>query len=400
MASHARPILTAAVLAVGSEITTGSTRDTNSGDLAEELSAMGVDVVAITALPDRRPALMKALTDAFGSVDLVVTTGGLGPTPDDLTREAIAEASGLEPFVDAALLATLRGLFERRGLTMPEGNIKQAWLVGGATSLANPNGSAPGWWLDRPDGRVVVALPGPPREMHPMWRDHVVPLLHARGAGTTQAVETLRLTGIGESAVVALVGEEVMRAGVPEVATYARADAVDLQVAARGDGSAAMVEDMVQRLLPVLEPYVFARGSETWLEAVGRRLAGRTLAVVEIGTAGRCGALFGPAEWLLFAETLAPGGALASRHPDIRTFAAYVRGFADADIGLAIRARERGGDTAVTIAIDLGEAASDPDRVHRVTRTAFLIGDEGRRRAAITAAAELWQLLGSAKSDG
>lgn len=394
------------MLAVGSELTTGSTRDTNSGELAAGLSAMGIDVARLCALPDRLSTLSEALRTALATVDLVITTGGLGPTPDDLTREAIADACAAEPFVDDVLVGALRNLFERRGLAMPDANIKQAWLISGARSLLNPNGSAPGWWVDRPDGRVVVALPGPPAEMRPMWRDRVTPLLRQRGAGTAHAVGTLRLTGVGESALVSLIGHEVLRGTSPEVATYARADAVDLQVSARGVGAEAVVESMVQRLLPVLEPYLFARGSETWLDAIGRRLSGRTVAVVEIGTAGHLGSLLGPAEWLIFAETLAPGGALASEHQDIRLFASHVRRFAGADIGLAIRARERGGDTAVTIAIDLGDAAADvgdaaadPAPVHRVTRTAFLAGDEGRRRAAITAADELWRLLGPPKSD-
>lgn len=383
------------MLGVGSELTTGSTRDTNSGELAAELSGLGIDVLSISTLPDRLPALSDALATAVATAGIVITTGGLGPTPDDLTREAIAAACGVDTFVDVDLLGTLRDLFERRGLTMPAANIKQAWLIPGAISLRNPNGSAPGWWVDRPDGKVVIALPGPPREMRPMWRDHVVPLLRGRGAGTTRASHTLRLTGIGESAVVDLVGDDVMRATSPEVATYARADAVDLQISASGDGAAGLVGGMVDQLTPLLEPYLFARGSETWLDALDRRIAGRALAVIEIGTAGQLGALLGPAKWLLFAETLAPGGALANAHRDLRILASHVRQLGGSDIGLAVRAHERRRDTAVTIAIDLGDGAA----VNQVTRTAFLAGDEGRRRAGITAAAELWRLLGQRRTD-
>lgn len=387
METHERSLLTATVLAIGSELTTGSTRDTNSGELAAALSALGIDVAGISALPDHLPILVDVLSTALATVDLVVTTGGLGPTPDDLTREAIASACGVGPSVDPSLLVELRDLFERRALDMPDANIKQAWLIPGATSLPNPNGSAPGWWIDRPDGKVVIALPGPPREMGPMWRDRVMPLLRGRGAGTGHALETLRLTGIGESAVVELVGGEVMSGRDPQVATYARSDAVDLQVSARGGGAAVAVAAMVRRLLPVLERHIFARGSETWLDALGTRLADRTLAVVETGTGGQLVALLGPADWLLLAKTLAP----AKTHHELRNHASQVRQIAGADIGLAVRARERHGDTAVTIAIDLGDGGA----VHQVARTAFLAGDEGRRRAAIAAAAELWRFLGS-----
>src|SRR6185369_1176085 len=143
----------------------------------------------------------NAFESAVGRADLVVSTGGLGPTPDDLTREAIAAVVGETPVVDPAIEAWLRELWSRRGMPFPEMNLKQAWLLPSAGALPNPNGTAPGWWVDRADGGVVVALPGPPREMRPMWADHVVARLAQRGAGVPTAVRTLRLAGIGESQV-------------------------------------------------------------------------------------------------------------------------------------------------------------------------------------------------------
>jgi nicotinamide-nucleotide amidase len=150
------------LLAVGSELTTGETRDTNSGDLARSLSDAGVDVLWISALPDRMATVTAALGEALSAADLVVTSGGLGPTPDDLTREAIAEVLGERPAVDPELARWLRNLFERRGIAFAETNLKQAWLIPPATAIPNERGTAPGWWIDRADGRVVVALPGPP----------------------------------------------------------------------------------------------------------------------------------------------------------------------------------------------------------------------------------------------
>ena len=189
----------AELLAVGSELTNGETRDTHGGDLARELTALGVVVSRLSALPDDLAVVTDAILQAMARSDLVVTTGGLGPTPDDLTREAIAAALGLELQEDLARLAWLRDRFERRGRPMAEANRKQAWLIDGATALPNPNGSAPGWWVQRPDGGVIVALPGPPLELHPMWRDEVLPRLRERGLGADRAVRTLRLTGVGES---------------------------------------------------------------------------------------------------------------------------------------------------------------------------------------------------------
>src|SRR5215207_1969351 len=123
-----RRITTAVLLAVGSELTTGETRDSNGGELAGSLARAGVTVRRITALPDHLPAVTAAFADALDEVDLVVSTGGLGPTPDDLTREAVAAAIGETPSIDPELEAWLRGLFDRRGMALPEVNLKQAWL--------------------------------------------------------------------------------------------------------------------------------------------------------------------------------------------------------------------------------------------------------------------------------
>ena len=178
-----RPLLSAELLSIGSEITVGETRDTNAGDLARSLSGIGIVVRRIQALPDDLDAVSGAFADALERADLVISTGGLGPTPDDLTREAIAAVVGEKPTVDPDLESWLRGLWSRRGMTMPDMNLKQAWLIPSAEALPNANGTAPAWWVSRPDGRLIVALPGPPREMRPIWSEQVLPRLRERGAG-------------------------------------------------------------------------------------------------------------------------------------------------------------------------------------------------------------------------
>ncbi|MEA2578185.1 MAG: hypothetical protein QOD78_1773, partial [Chloroflexota bacterium] len=229
-----RRILTAELLSIGSELVVGDTRDTNAGELARTLTDAGVTVGRITALPDRLDVVAGAFAAAFERADLVVSTGGLGPTPDDLTREAIAEVLGESPVVDPDLERWLRELWARRDLPFPELNLKQAWLIPSAEPLPNPNGTAPGWFVSRPDGRVAIALPGPPREMRPMWADDALPRLRSRGLGADVAVRTYRLTGIGESQVAEILGEEILRTSNPEVATYARAEAVDVRISAVG----------------------------------------------------------------------------------------------------------------------------------------------------------------------
>ncbi|HYH92899.1 MAG TPA: molybdopterin-binding protein, partial [Candidatus Saccharimonadales bacterium] len=307
-----RRLLTAELLSIGSELTVGDTRDTNAGELARSLTGEGVAVGRLTGLPDRLETVAEAFASGVERADLVVSTGGLGPTPDDLTREAIALVLGETPVVDPGLEGWLRDLWARRDMPFPESNRKQAWLVPSAEALPNPNGTAPGWLVVRPDGRVIVALPGPPREMRPMWHDEALPRLRARGLGADVASRTYRLTGIGESQVAELLGDALLRTPNPEVATYARVEAVDVRVSAIGgpaaDGSTKTAMELLEPVATIVEArlgaHVWATGDTTWAGAIGARLAELDwrLAVVEIGTGGQVAALFGDVDWLAFDE--------------------------------------------------------------------------------------------------
>ena len=411
-AASRRRLLTAELLSIGTELTVGETRDTNAGELAGRLTAAGVSVGRLTALPDDLSLVTEAFETAIARSDLVVSTGGLGPTPDDLTREAIAAACGETVTVDPALEAWLRELWERRGMPFPELNLKQAWRIPSCEPLPNPNGTAPGWFVTRPDGRVVVALPGPPREMRPMWADEVMPRLRERGLGADVASRTYRLAGIGESQVAELLGESLLRATNPIVATYARVEAVDVRVSAIGEGgrsAEALVDATAEEVLRHVGGFVWALGDTTWSQAVGARLGelGWTMAVVEIGTGGSLNALFGDAPWIRFDESIAPDAPAASAHDhaptgttddeaedeegdrpdDLEAYAVRARELGGAEVGLAVRARPRTGDTAVSIAI------STPHGTHRVRRLVFLTGPMGRSRAALTSAATVLDVL-------
>jgi len=388
----ARPILTAVLLAIGSELTTGETRDTNSGDLSRSLAEAGVDVAWISALPDRLGTVTAALNDALEAADLVVTTGGLGPTPDDLTREAIADVCVEQPTVDPELERWLRHLFERRGIDFAETNLKQAWLIPSSTAIPNDRGTAPGWWIDRPGGRVVVALPGPPSEMRPMWQDWVLPRLHERGLGQERVTRTYRLTGIGESSVAALLGEPLLRAANPIVATYARSDAVDVRISAVADSgrpAGVIVDEADAHIASILGKYVWGRDRDTWPEVLGRDLARLewTAALLELGTGGAAARLLGDAPWLKAARAAIPDepGAVGSGLPlpDLVGLAEQIRRESGASIGLAVRTIESGEDTQVELAL------ASPLGTRHGSLTAFLGGVEGRRRAGIAAAAFL-----------
>lgn len=400
-----RRLLIAELLSIGAELTVGDTRDTNAGELARSLTGQGVRVARLTALPDRLDDVTEAIRLGIGRSDLVVSTGGLGPTPDDLTREAIAAACGETPTVDPKLEARLRELWRRRGLPFPELNLKQAWRIPSAATLDNPNGTAPGWFVTRTDGRVIVALPGPPREMRPMWVDQALPRLRSIGLGTEVAARTYRLTGIGESQVADMLGERLLRATNPIVATYARTEAVDVRisaVAAPPSSAEQLVEGAAAIVLEQLGPYVWATGETTWSEAIGARLAelGWTLAAVEIGTGGSLSTLLGGADWFRFDEVIAEDAPAARAHGtdagigpdeepggDLIRYARRARELGGAEVGLAVRTRFRSGDTAVSIAL------CTPVGERRVSRVVFLTGSLGRSRSALAAAGFLFEVL-------
>jgi nicotinamide-nucleotide amidase len=392
--SPARRILHAELLSIGSELTVGDTRDTNAAELARSLTAAGVTVGRITALPDRLEIVADAFAAALVRADVVVSTGGLGPTPDDLTREAIARVCGETPVVDADLERWLRDMWARRDMPFPETNLKQAWLIPSAEALPNPHGTAPGWFVSRADGRIVIALPGPPREMRPMWVDHALPRLRSHDLGADLVVRTYRLMGIGESQVAEILGEELLRATNPEVATYARAEAVDVRISAVGGdtrGSTRSAEQLVDEAAAIvterLAANIWAQGDQTWAGAIGARLAdlGWRLALVELGTRGQVTGLLGDVDWLALAESRLDDDAAGDA--TLTDLAREIRGRAGVEVGLAVRARARGADTAVTVAV------MTPDSEHRETRRAFLGGSHGRTRAALIAASVLFVAL-------
>ena len=285
-------------------------------------------------------------------------------------------------------------------------NLKQAWLIPSAEALPNPNGTAPGWFARRSDGRVVVALPGPPREMRPMWADHATRLLRSVGLGADVASRTYRLTGIGESQVADTPRRDAAAIVQPDRRHVRpgrgrrrqdlggrRWDAVCRDTRRSGCGDRA---GTARR--PCLGDRRRRPGARRSARGLDDR--GWTLAVVEIGTGGSVDALLGDAPWLRFDESVAADAPAATTHPtgpddaagdevedDLPRFATRARELGGAEVGLAVRARPRAGDTAVSIAI------STPTAERRVRRVVFLGGQMGRSRAALAAASVLLETL-------
>jgi nicotinamide-nucleotide amidase len=277
----------AEILSVGTELLLGQIIDTNAAYLARRLAALGIDLFHISQVGDNLTRATTAVEQALARSDLLVCTGGLGPTEDDLTREAIATALGEEPRVDPALEREVRGWFGSRGLTMPERNLKQAWLIPSARAIPNPNGTAPGWWVRKKE-KEIVAMPGVPREMTAMWEERVERELAARGSPLV--VRTLKVLGIGESAVEEALGD-LVRSSFPTLATYAKNDGVHVRIAAKADDRARAAEAVarVERLARErLGEHVWGVDDDSLLALIGGELdrRGWRLALRESGSGG------------------------------------------------------------------------------------------------------------------
>jgi nicotinamide-nucleotide amidase len=274
------------LLSIGAELLLGETVDTNAAHLASELAAIGLPASASRVLPDDRATIADAFADAMAHAAVVIATGGLGPTHDDVTREGLADALGEPLEEDAALLETLEARFGS-GRAMPQTNRRQALLVPSARPLRNPIGSAPGWWVER-DGCVVVLLPGVPSEMRVMWSDEARPRLEARFPSAPLAIRTVKAFGVGESAMAERLGAliESPPEGV-DAGIYARDDGVHVRFSTRGDRS--LLEQPVAAVLAALGGDAYGTDDDDLPHAALRRLGelgAGTLASSEAGTGG------------------------------------------------------------------------------------------------------------------
>jgi nicotinamide-nucleotide amidase len=193
-------MMKAEIIAVGSELLTPDRLDTNSLFLTEELNKLGIEILRKTIVGDDRELLREAFRDALNRVPLIVSSGGLGPTEDDLTRETVAELLDRKLKRDDRIVDAIKARFRSFGREMPETNIRQAMVPEGAEPLNNPRGTAPGLWIE--DGEHMIALlPGPPRELKPMFLEEVLPRVARRVSGVRMFHRELRVTGLGESLV-------------------------------------------------------------------------------------------------------------------------------------------------------------------------------------------------------
>lgn len=278
----------AEIIATGTEILLGEIVDTNTAFLAGELALLGIDIHFTSSVGDNYDRLTGVLRQAWQRSDIIITTGGLGPTQGDITRNVIASLIGEEVYVDDRLKQNLIDFFSRLGVEMPENNIKQATLIRSAVALLNPLGTAPGWWVEN-DGKVIIALPGPPGELQPMWRSQVAPRLQKR-SGAIIVSRILKTWGLSEGKVDELVTPFLSSAN-PTVAIYARQDGIILRITAKSaleDSAREMIAVMEASIRSVLGNHVWGVDEETMADVVMRLLTekGLTLAVCESITGG------------------------------------------------------------------------------------------------------------------
>ena len=270
----------AEIISIGTEILMGEILDTNARYMAQRLPAMGIDLFYMHQIGDNLDRLAELIDAARKRSDVVLCTGGLGPTEDDVTRDAIARAIGEEQAVDPELERTLRGFFESRGGRMPEQNVKQAALVPSAASLPNPRGTAPGWWVEK-DGAIIVAMPGPPAEMTGMWERDVAPRLTQRSPNEVLISRTLKTAGLGESSLDEMLGD--LRAGEdPTIGVYHKADGVHVRLASKAvDETAALIkiEPVERQIREMLGVAVWGADDDTFQEGVAALLTEKALTI-------------------------------------------------------------------------------------------------------------------------
>ncbi len=279
----------AEILSIGTELLLGQIIDTNAAWLAEQLPMLGIDLFFISQVGDNRGRLTETLRAAINRSDLVICTGGLGPTEDDLTREAISDLLNEPMEVKPELEKPLREFFARRGVAMPEKNVKQASLIASSQPLDNPIGTAPGWWVEN-NGKVIVAMPGVPHEMKQMWQNQAAPRLRVRLPGEIILSRTLKVLGKGESAIEEMV-IDLIGSSNPTLATYAKPDGIHLRATAKASdelSARGILFEIEMRLRDRLGTLIYGIDDETIEGVIGEMLQDRklTLAVMEAGSGG------------------------------------------------------------------------------------------------------------------
>jgi nicotinamide-nucleotide amidase len=283
----------AEIIAVGSELLTSQRVDTNSLFITDQLNALGVEVRRKMVVGDDRDLLTASIREALARVEIVILTGGLGPTEDDLTRDAVAAATGRKLVFREDLRAAIAERFQRMNRKMAEINLRQAYTVEGAEALANPNGTAPGQYLEY-ENRVVLLLPGPPHEMKPMFTTHCLPRLSLRVPAQVIRTRFYRVAGMGESDLDQLIAPVYTKYTNPVTTILAAPSDIQIHLRARcatAEEAEALLAEVGPPIEALLGDRIYSRNGESLEAIVGTMLHARsaTLSVAESCTGGQLG---------------------------------------------------------------------------------------------------------------
>jgi nicotinamide-nucleotide amidase len=278
----------AEIIATGTEILLGEIVDTNTSFLARELAKLGIDIHFTSCVGDNFNRMTEVLRQAMQRSDIIITTGGLGPTQGDITRNVIASTMGQELYLDEVLKQDLISFFSRIGIEMSENNFKQAALIKSAQAIPNPHGTAPGWWVEKEE-TIIIALPGPPKEMQPMWQNQILPRLQKK-SGAVIVSRILKTWGLSESKMDEILTPYLASAN-PTLALYARQDGIIMRITAKSfdeASSSKMIDLMETDVRKLLGNHIWGTGDETITGVVMNLLSehGLSLAVGESNTGG------------------------------------------------------------------------------------------------------------------
>jgi len=279
----------AEVISIGTELLLGEITDLNAAYLASQLPLLGIDLHFISTVGDNRQRLIETLNHAWQRSDIIITTGGLGPTEDDITREAIADFFHEPISIDQTLVIQFKELFKHFNMEMPESNIRQAAVIPSCQVIPNPRGTAPGWWVER-DRHVIIAMPGPPGEMQQMWSNVVAPRLQREFCEAIIYSSTVKTFSVSE-AKLGEITRAFLLARNPTVGIYAKPDGIHLRIAAKADSldeARKLVNTTIKELRPLVNDYIWGTDTDT-LETIIADLftrKGMTLATMETDTGG------------------------------------------------------------------------------------------------------------------
>ncbi len=285
---------TAEIVAIGSELLLGQIVDTNTAYLAARFQELGIEVRYSTQVGDDPRSMAEVLSRALKRSRITITTGGIGPTEDDLTREVIARITGRKLVFHPKLFRIIRGYFDLAGFVMAPNNRKQAYIPAGAQTLLNPIGTAPGFILETEKGRLIITVPGVPRELKRMWSETIAPFLQKKMGTDLGLIEykVLKVCGLGESRVDEQIGDLIRGSMNPVIGLLASPGEIRIRLTARGKNREAtqhLIQTVADQIRERLGPVIFGEDDDTLEGSVVRQLErqGLTLAVADAFSGGR-----------------------------------------------------------------------------------------------------------------